>query len=111
MLFDGDMNSLVRGLEANPFTLEIEFLEPVSVEGLELSLGAPEMQITATVTMNSGEEVRYIREVPEAALIRRSACALTPPILRKNQPEPGTAGRSGACACAYLGAKNKPLTV
>ncbi len=70
MLFDGDMNSLVRGLEANPFTLEIEFLEPVSVEGLELSLGAPEMQITATVTMNSGEEVRYIREVPEAALIR-----------------------------------------
>ena len=38
-LFDDDTRTLIRGLEANPFVIELQFGEPRSVGGIELDLG------------------------------------------------------------------------
>ena len=70
LIFDGDPNSLVRGLEANPFELNLNFSEPANLQGLELRLGAPAMQITAKLSLDGGTEKAYSLSVPEADLLR-----------------------------------------
>lgn len=40
-LFDGDHNTLIRGLEANPMTIKVTFAEPVSLSGLRTLIGIP----------------------------------------------------------------------
>ena len=48
-VFDGDRDSLVRGVEANPFVLEFVFPEPRSVTGLAADFGS--MDLTLNVML------------------------------------------------------------
>jgi hypothetical protein len=49
LMFDDDHFSLMRGLEANPFILELAFAQPRPVSGLEADFGL--MDVTLTVTL------------------------------------------------------------
>jgi hypothetical protein len=46
-MFDGDHFTLMRGMEANPFILELTFPEPRSVSGVEADCGMAVVQLTA----------------------------------------------------------------
>ena len=46
-LFDGDKFTLMRGLEANPFILELHFSEPRPLTGLQAAFGSVNYDITA----------------------------------------------------------------
>lgn len=46
-LFDQDDFTLIRGLEANPFKLEMDFSRPRTLDGLEISFGMANIDITA----------------------------------------------------------------
>ena len=46
-LFDGDKFTLIRGLEANPFILELHFPEPRPLTGLQAAFGSVNYDITA----------------------------------------------------------------
>jgi hypothetical protein len=45
-IFDDDFYSLARGLEANPFILELDFSKPVSVSGVKAAFGSMNFSIT-----------------------------------------------------------------
>jgi hypothetical protein len=47
LIFDGDEFTLMRGLEANPFILEIYFPEPRKLSGLEAAFGSVNYEVTA----------------------------------------------------------------
>ncbi|MDQ2871453.1 MAG: hypothetical protein M3S32_11955, partial [Acidobacteriota bacterium] len=56
-LFDGRVETISRGLEANPFVFEIRFPSPRPVASVSLSLGAmDQVQVTLKATSPSGEE-------------------------------------------------------
>jgi hypothetical protein len=48
-LFDGDEFTLLRGLEANPFVLELYFSEPRNLSGLTAAFGSVNYDITASL--------------------------------------------------------------
>ena len=54
LMFDGDHFTLMRGLEANPFILEIAFPEPRPVTGLEADFGL--MDVVLKVSLYAGDE-------------------------------------------------------
>jgi len=54
LMFDGDHFTLMRGLEANPFILEIAFPEPRPVSGLETDFGL--MDVVLTVSLYAPDE-------------------------------------------------------
>jgi hypothetical protein len=54
-LFDGDDFTLIRGLEANPFKLEMDFSRPRPLDGLEVTFGMANIDITA-----------YLYETPDS---------------------------------------------
>lgn len=50
-VFDGNLDSLMRGLEANPFVLEFEVDEPHRMNGVELTLAAAQdFAVSTTIT-------------------------------------------------------------
>jgi hypothetical protein len=55
-LFDGDKNTLIRGLEANPFVLEFVFPEPRRMSRIDVRVGEMEGEIAIEVTPASGGE-------------------------------------------------------
>jgi hypothetical protein len=55
-LFDGDKNTLIRGLEDNPFVLEFVFDPPRRMSQLYVRVGEMEGQIAIEVTTASGGE-------------------------------------------------------
>lgn len=46
-IFDGDFYTLIRGIEANPFVLDMEFSQPLTVSGLKAAFGSMDFRITA----------------------------------------------------------------
>ncbi|WP_245668861.1 hypothetical protein [Chloroflexus islandicus] len=54
-LFDSDPNTLARGLEANPLVIELRFPNPQPINGIELTLGTMDLDLTVTVTTPDGE--------------------------------------------------------
>jgi hypothetical protein len=46
-MFDGDHATVMRGLEANPFILELDFPQPRTVSGLAVDCGMAEITLTA----------------------------------------------------------------
>jgi hypothetical protein len=63
-LFDGDKNTLIRGLEDNPFRLEFVFDPPRKMTGLDVRVGEMEGQIAIEVTTAAGgEPVRQTKVV------------------------------------------------
>ena len=59
-VFDGDLGSVVRGLEANPFILGVTFSQPRAITGAALTIGSLEdVTVTAFLTPPGGEPVRF----------------------------------------------------
>ncbi len=59
-VFDGDLGSVVRGLEANPFILGVTFSQPRAINGAALTIGSLEdVTVTAFLTPPGGEPVRF----------------------------------------------------
>ncbi|NTW09601.1 MAG: hypothetical protein HGA28_08555 [Anaerolineaceae bacterium] len=58
-IFDQDPFTLIRGMEANPFILELEFSEPRSIGEITLNLGA--MDTDLTVDLYTGDDTQPLR--------------------------------------------------
>lgn len=59
-MFDGDHFTLMRGLEANPFILELIFPQPRTVSGLDVDFGMADIQLTAQLyAQGSAQPVSY----------------------------------------------------
>jgi len=59
-LLDGDPNTLARTLEANPFVVEMEFVQPRPVAGLSVILGSTQAHLTALLYESPNlEPVKY----------------------------------------------------
>lgn len=65
--FDGDPNSLIRTLEANPLVIELDFPEPRSLQSLIARVGgAPTEMIVEIVPAGTQETVQVTRQVNES---------------------------------------------
>lgn len=59
-MFDGDTLTLMRGLEANPFILELSFPAPRKLSGVQADFGIADLTLTALLYASSqGEPVTY----------------------------------------------------
>jgi hypothetical protein len=58
-LFDGNKETLVRTMEANPFVLELYFTNPHLINGIQATLGSMEAQITIRTTLSDGQVKEY----------------------------------------------------
>jgi hypothetical protein len=59
-LFDGKSDTLLRGLEANPFILEVEFPSPRPLAGMAVQLGSMAADLHVTLTgLTDDEMARY----------------------------------------------------
>jgi hypothetical protein len=64
LMFDGDHLTLMRGLEANPFILEIVFPSPRSFSGVEADFGVADLTLTAMLYADvNSEPVVYSTEL------------------------------------------------
>ena len=57
LLFDGDVNTLVRGVDVNPLQIEITLETPLKLRGLNLTIGTMTYRIDITWISESGEEM------------------------------------------------------
>jgi hypothetical protein len=55
-LFDGDLNTVARTLEANPFIIELTFPEARLVEGYTITTGSARVKVTATLFTGGAEQ-------------------------------------------------------
>jgi hypothetical protein len=55
-VFDGDPYTLARGMEANPFVMEVAFPSPRALAGLELTTGSMDVGLTAELYPADGGE-------------------------------------------------------
>src|SRR5262249_10601171 len=55
-VFDGDTHTLMRGLEANPFVIELEFSQPRRVTALGLDTATMEFTLKVLATPAGGGE-------------------------------------------------------
>ncbi len=68
LMFDGDHFTLMRGLEANPFVLELTFPEPRTLSRVEADFGLAEITLTVLLYVDgSGEPLRYVTERSNAS--------------------------------------------
>ena len=59
-VWDGDLNTLARTLEANPFVMEIVFSQPRQLSGLSLVIGSTQVRVTASLSADvSQNPVEY----------------------------------------------------
>lgn len=56
LIFDGDSFTLIRGLEANPFILDIQFSHPLVIRGLSAEFANMDFSITAHLYATSGQD-------------------------------------------------------
>lgn len=63
LMFDNDPFTLIRGLEANPFILELVFDEPRPIHGIIADFGKVGISVTATLHGVSGEDVFIYNEI------------------------------------------------
>ena len=69
LMFDGDHLSLMRGLEANPFILEMIFPSPRTFSGVEADFGIADLTLTALLYQDqNGEPVTYSTELNSSAI-------------------------------------------
>jgi 4-amino-4-deoxy-L-arabinose transferase-like glycosyltransferase len=73
LVFDGDLNTLVRTLEANPLVIEITFFQPQPLSGLTAKVGGPATEITSSIFQElDGEAITFsttVRESPNPRLV------------------------------------------
>jgi hypothetical protein len=62
-VFDQQDDTLIRGLDANPLVLDLEFAQPRSISTIMLTIAAMQhVQITASLTNADGETINFARE-------------------------------------------------
>ena len=62
-IFDGDKNSLMRGLEANPFLIQLEFSEPRIISGFDLTTASmDDFTVTTKVYIDENSEPTVYEE-------------------------------------------------
>jgi hypothetical protein len=73
-IFDNDPFTWIRGMEANPFILEITFPQPRSIEEITLNLGAMDTDLTVDLYEQEGESpIHYqqsYRQVQEGDILK-----------------------------------------
>jgi len=58
---DGDLHTLMRGLEANPFVIEYVFKDPVIFQGLTADFGSMDFEIAIYISLqNESEDIKLI---------------------------------------------------
>jgi 4-amino-4-deoxy-L-arabinose transferase-like glycosyltransferase len=61
-IFDDNPYTLIRGLDANPFIIDMEFSTPRQINGLSADFGSMEFQLTVWLYLNgSSEPVKYVQ--------------------------------------------------
>ncbi len=63
--FDGDPNSLLRTMEANPLVVEIDFPNPRSVHSVQVKVGGPPAAVDLYFTDINGEVIPFTRTIVE----------------------------------------------
>jgi hypothetical protein len=62
-VFDQSDESLMRGLNANPLVLDLEFAQPRSLSAINLVLAAmPHAQVTVKLTGADGQTTTFVRD-------------------------------------------------
>lgn len=69
-VFDADANSLIRGFEANPLVLRLAFSEPVSLEGIRVTLGSNPSRLQANLQAPDGDTHTFTVIAVESDQIR-----------------------------------------
>lgn len=64
-LFDGDPNTLVRTLEANPAIFDLTFAEPLTIQEASVLLGADKAQITFELTLDPAQPPVVISQLED----------------------------------------------
>lgn len=77
--FDGGELSLIRGFEANPLEIKLEFPEPVKVNKVTVLVGAPPTQLEVVVTTPKGELITRSIEVGGSDVVRPVTVMFDPP--------------------------------
>lgn len=54
--FDGNPNTLIRGLEANPLTIKLVFKEPIEMRGLRLLAGLPPSTLVTEIKVTGQDQ-------------------------------------------------------
>ena len=69
--FDGNENTMICSLEANPLVFELDFQQPRSLSGVTVRVGGTPTRVTARLTV-AGRDVPLVfeKEVPNSALPR-----------------------------------------
>ena len=57
-LFDGNTNTLIRGLQSNPLAVDLKFAEPVTLTGLKVLIGLPPSSLFVTIHAEGEESTR-----------------------------------------------------
>jgi hypothetical protein len=60
LMFDGDDFTLMRGLEANPFVLEMTFPEPRSLSRVEANFGLADLTMTVQLTLSADPQAEPV---------------------------------------------------
>jgi hypothetical protein len=68
--FDKDQLSLIRGFEANPLEIKLEFGEPVKISKVTVYAGAPPSGLSVTLTTSTGETVTKSVEATSSEVVR-----------------------------------------
>ena len=61
-LFDGNLTSLIRTMEANPLHLELLFTSPRTLQGLRLQIGGTPTDATITLTPADGSAAKVFQQ-------------------------------------------------
>jgi len=70
-IFDGNDNTLIRSLEANPIVIELIFDQPQSLKGMTVLVGGTPTQLTAKVSVvGKSDPVVFQNEVVGASFTR-----------------------------------------
>jgi hypothetical protein len=67
--FDGDTNTLIRSMEANPLVIEITFPQPTSMSSVTVLVGGVYSRVTATLQVQGqSSPLVFKNELPQSAL-------------------------------------------
>ena len=83
--FDGDADTLIRSLEANPLVIELDYPEPRLIAGLIARVGGAPTEIIVQITSaETGEVIESTRRVGESPSPREIDFEFQTPILADN---------------------------
>lgn len=78
--FDQDQLSLIRGFEANPLEIKLEFGEPVKISKVTVYVGAPPSGLSVTLTTLTGETVTKSVEATSSEVVRPITVVFDQPV-------------------------------